>query len=88
MRDLSGGELTSLSGFHRSTVSLNAGGGDQTRPRSDAMGRSRWLRAAPDHQLLDIRQLRVDFWRAAEGPLAELILAQVAGRAEILRQPG
>lgn len=47
----------------------------------DAMGRSRWLEAAAAHHLLDIRQLRVDFWRAAAGPLAEVIGAQSAHRA-------
>lgn len=44
----------------------------------DAMGRSRWLQAAPDHDLLGLRGLRIDFYRAAAGAVAEFIVARAA----------
>lgn len=47
----------------------------------DAIGRSRWLEAAPDHDLLGLRGLRIDFYRAAAGPLAEFIVARAADRS-------
>jgi len=45
----------------------------------DAVGRSQWLFAAGT-RLLEIRQLRMDFYREAEAQLGELIAAQAASR--------
>ena len=60
---------TKIPGQHRYYGSCGLG---------DAIGRSAWLDAAPDHQLLVLRRLRIDFWRAAEAQLAELIVARAA----------
>jgi PAS domain S-box-containing protein len=53
----------------------------------DALGRSRWLAAAADNGLLEIRALRVEFYKAAAAELSELIAAQAAIKSGTMR-PG
>lgn len=51
----------------------------------DALGRSRWLAAAAENGLLEIRTLRAEFFEAAEVELSELIAAEAAIKSGAMR---
>ena len=50
----------------------------------DAVDRSAWLQVAAERSLLKVRELRADFYRAAEKPIRRLITLQALSRSSMI----